>query len=160
MGFSYLLIIINIGSSSVTKKEKKGSRKYYASSVKFTTSKNELTQQKPENLLQPTLGTQELSRKRRCHYSRLPGWFTLWPFLKISFRVFESLPKEVTFFFWFRKHLLTSLVVQWLRLLASNGGGTGSIPGWGSSCMPQGRYIYIYVHMQNSASSRRPAPSL
>ena len=41
MGFSYLLIIINIGSSSVTKKEKKGSRKYYASSVKFTTSKNE-----------------------------------------------------------------------------------------------------------------------
>ena len=73
--------------------------------------------------------TRELSRKRRCHYSRLPGWFTLWPFLKISFRVFESVPKEVTFVFWFRKHLLTSLVVQWLRLLASNGGGTGSIPG-------------------------------
>ena len=57
MGFSYLLIIINIGSSSVTKKEKKGSRKYYESSVRFTTSKNELTQQKPENLLQPTLNS-------------------------------------------------------------------------------------------------------
>ena len=27
----------------------------------------------------------------------------------------------------------TSLVVQWLRLCASNAGGMGSIPGWGSS---------------------------
>ena len=26
----------------------------------------------------------------------------------------------------------TSLVVQWLRLHASNAGGTGSIPGWGT----------------------------
>ena len=26
----------------------------------------------------------------------------------------------------------TSLVVQWLRLLASNTGGRGSIPGWGT----------------------------
>ena len=26
----------------------------------------------------------------------------------------------------------TSLVVQWLRLYASSGGGTGLIPGWGA----------------------------
>ena len=31
----------------------------------------------------------------------------------------------------------TSLVVQWLRLQASNAGGTGSIPGWGTA-MPCG----------------------
>ena len=27
----------------------------------------------------------------------------------------------------------TSLVVQWLKLCTSTAGGTGSIPGWGSS---------------------------
>ena len=27
----------------------------------------------------------------------------------------------------------TSLVVQWLRLRASNAGGAGSIPGWGTT---------------------------
>ena len=29
-------------------------------------------------------------------------------------------------------HIGTSLAVQWLRLLASNAGGAGSIPGWGT----------------------------
>ena len=77
MGFSYLLIILNIGSSIVTKKKKKRSKNYHASSVRFTTSKNELTQEKPENLLLPMLGTWELTRKRRRHYSRLTGWFPL-----------------------------------------------------------------------------------
>ena len=33
-----------------------------------------------------------------------------------------------------KDHILgTSLVVQWLRLCTSTAGGTGSIPGWGSS---------------------------
>jgi len=30
----------------------------------------------------------------------------------------------------------TSLAVQWLRLCASNSGGTGSVPGWGTE-IPQ-----------------------
>ena len=32
-----------------------------------------------------------------------------------------------------RPQTWTSLAVQWLRLRASNAGGAGSIPGWGSS---------------------------
>ena len=36
----------------------------------------------------------------------------------------------------------TSLVVQWLRLHASNAEGMGSIPGWGTlSHMPQGQKV-------------------
>ena len=31
-----------------------------------------------------------------------------------------------------KKKLGTSLVVQWLRLHASNAGGAGSLPGWGT----------------------------
>ena len=34
--------------------------------------------------------------------------------------------------------LVTSLVIQWLRLHTANAGGQGSIPGWGTrSCMLQ-----------------------
>ena len=33
----------------------------------------------------------------------------------------------------------TSLVAQWLRLHASNAGGTGSIPGWRSTAQGMGR---------------------
>ena len=31
------------------------------------------------------------------------------------------------------EHLGTSLVIQWFRLHASNAGGVGSIPGWGTN---------------------------
>ena len=43
----------------------------------------------------------------------------------------------------------TSLAVQWLRLHASTAGGTGSIPGWGSSTChtvrPKKKNIHIYM---------------
>ena len=149
MGFSYLLIIVNIGSSIVTKKKKKEAKIIM------------------HLLLGLQLAKMSSPRKsqRTFFYRRLePG---SWPgkggvitpgslgglpsgLLKISFRFFESLPKEGGFccccccFFRFRKHLLTSLVVQWLRLV-SNGGSTGSVSGWGSSCMLKGQCIYIYI---------------
>ena len=36
----------------------------------------------------------------------------------------------------------TSLAVQWLRLLASNVGGTGWIPGWGTKTPPPKKKEY------------------
>ena len=151
MGFSYLLIIVNIGSSIVTKKKKKEAKIIM------------------HLLLGLQLAKMSSPRKsqRTFFYRRLePG---SWPgkggvitpgslgglpsgLLKISFRFFESLPKEGGFcccccFFRFRKHLLTSLVVQWLRLV-SNGGSTGSL--WLGKFLHAKRPMYIYIY------TRRP----
>ena len=46
---------------------------------------------------------------------------------------FKVLRETITHIFHIFKKYGTSLVVQWLRLRTPNAGGTGSIPGWGSS---------------------------
>ena len=40
----------------------------------------------------------------------------------------------------------TSLVVQWLRLLTSTAGDTGSIPSQGTKILHAARQIHTYVH--------------
>ena len=86
-------------------------------------------------------------------------------------------PQEAVPMFFFQKTLSgTSLVVQWLRLYASNAGGMGKIPSWGTKiptchaalhappkkkkkknvCVCVCIYIYVYMYEKKKTLSSQP----